>query len=126
MSAPQHEREARRWLRYAQEDLDAAETLADRWPRHGCWLAQQAAEKALKALLISRQIDFPYSHDLDRLRGLLPPGSSLHAACPDLAELTQWAVEARYPDDLPDLTRDDARRAIVQARQVIEGSTREL
>ena len=48
--------EARRWLRFAEEDLVAAEqTLADDGsvPRHACWLAQQAAEKAIKAALIS-------------------------------------------------------------------------
>ena len=41
-------------------------------PRHVCWLAQQAAEKAIKAVLVFLQIDFPRSHDLDALRNLAP------------------------------------------------------
>ena len=36
-----------------------------------CFDAQQAAEKALKALCIHRDIDFPYVHDLAKLLTLL-------------------------------------------------------
>lgn len=43
-------------------------------PRHVCWLAQQATEKALKAILVFLQIDFPRRHDLDALRNLIPDG----------------------------------------------------
>ena len=43
--------EVHRWLRYAREDLVAAEAMLvqeEVMPRHTCWLAQQSAEKALK------------------------------------------------------------------------------
>ena len=45
--------ETRRWLKYAREDLRAAEAmlgLEEMLPRHVCWLAQQAAEKSLKEM----------------------------------------------------------------------------
>lgn len=67
--------EAKRWLQFSAEDLDVAQRLlADRSsaPRHVCWLSQQAAEKALKAALVLEEIDFPYTHDLNDLRNLLP------------------------------------------------------
>jgi HEPN domain-containing protein len=67
--------ETARWLRYAEEDLVTAETLLGQphvVPRQACWLAQQSAEKALKAVLVFLQIDFPRSHDLDALRNLIP------------------------------------------------------
>ena len=63
------------WLRYAEEDLITAETLlaqAHIPPRQACWHAQQASEKALKAVLIFLQIDFPRTHDLNVLRNLVP------------------------------------------------------
>lgn len=44
------------------------------YPRQVCYLAQQTIEKALKAALILEQIVFPFSHDLDRLRIMLPAG----------------------------------------------------
>ena len=43
------------------------------------------------------EIEFPFTHDLDRLRDLLPEGWRVKTEFPDLAELTIWAVEARYP-----------------------------
>jgi len=60
---------------YARSDLEAARTLMaspDHYPRQVCFLAQQAAEKAIKAALILDQVPFPFTHDLDRLRNLLP------------------------------------------------------
>jgi len=121
MSSPDLLGEIRRWLRFAREDLEGAEALlaeGDFIPRHACWLAQQAAEKALKAALVAQQVDFPFRHDLDALRNLLPDGWNVKTQHPDLAELTEWAVEARYPGDWPDATVDDARRAAEQARGV--------
>ena len=50
MSEAEHLAETQRWLRYAREDLEGAETLLERRvgvPRHICWLSQQSVEKAL-------------------------------------------------------------------------------
>lgn len=120
--------EASRWLRFAREDLAAAEKLraqGEFLPRHVCWLAQQAAEKALKAALILEGVDFPFRHDLDALRNLLPEGWSVKEEYPDLSELTEWAVEARYPGDWPEPTVGDADRALAQARGVLESLVRD-
>ena len=89
-------------------------------PRHACGLAQQAAEKALKAVLVFQQIDFPRSHDLDALRNLIPEGWAVKTRAPDLAELTEWAVESRYPGDWPDATTAEAAAAVTQARGVVD------
>jgi HEPN domain-containing protein len=117
------ESEARRWLGYARSDLDAAQLLLtspEHYPRQVCFLAQQAAEKALKAALIAQQINFPFSHDLDRLRNLLPKEWRVKTLFPDLAELTVWAIEARYPADMPEALPSDAQRAIATAAAVLE------
>ena len=81
--------ETRRWIRYAEEDLSTAESMVSRedsYPRHICWLAQQAAEKILKAGLINCGLEFPYTHDLDRLRDILPKDWQVRTECPDLAD----------------------------------------
>ncbi len=93
------------------------ETLAR---RHACWLAQQATEKALKALLILHGLDFPLRHDLDLPRDLLPAECATRQAFRDLADLTEWAVEARYPGEAPEATGDDATEAVERARAVLE------
>ncbi|GBD30565.1 hypothetical protein HRbin32_01673 [bacterium HR32] len=129
MNGPELQSEARRWLRFAQEDLREAERLLaspDSVPRHVCWFAQQAAEKSLKAGLVLEGIEFPFRHDLDGLRNLLPPGWSVKEAYPDLGELTAWAVEARYPGEWPEATWEDARRAASLARAVYQCVVRDF
>jgi HEPN domain-containing protein len=69
--------EAREWLAYAKSDLDAAYTLLEKgdfFPRQICFMSQQAGEKALKAVLVFLDIKFPKTHDLDRIRELIPEG----------------------------------------------------
>jgi len=130
MSGSDEREEAHRWLWYAAEDLAAAEAaLAEAAfaPRHACWLAQQAAGKALKAVLVFLQIDFPWVHDLDALRNLLPEGWRLTREHPDLAELSEWAVEARYPPrSAPDPSAASAQAAVEQSRAVYESVGRDL
>ena len=69
--------EAKRWMAYAKSDLDAAYALLEKgdfFPRQICFMAQQAGEKALKAVLVFLDISFPLTHDLDHIRELIPEG----------------------------------------------------
>jgi HEPN domain-containing protein len=121
MSEGEREGESQRWLRYARENLQLAQRVLERRedaPRQACFLAQQSAGKAIKALLVLAGVDFPKTHDLNRLAGLLPEGSSAPAAQADLSSLSHWAVEARYPHDVGDASWDDAERAVTRAAQV--------
>lgn len=121
--------EAARWLAYARSDLDAARALLNdphHYPRQVCFLAQQVAEKALKAVLVLLEIEFPFTHDLDRLRDLIPPGWPVKTEHPDLASLTIWAVEARYPSDMPDVIEDDAHEALQIAEAVYQNVANDL
>ncbi len=123
MSEAEHILETRRWLKYAREDLHAAQVIlgdATVAYRHVCWLAQQCAEKALKSVLIYLQIEFHRIHDLDALRNLIPDGWSVRTRFPDLAVLTEWAVEARYPGDWAEASESDARFAVRQAQGILE------
>ena len=121
--------EVTRWLRYAREDLRAAEAAAASEafrPRHACLDAQQAAEKAIKAVLVSRSVPFPKVHDLDALRALIPDPASWAVTSPtlDLAPLTIWAVDARYPGEGPEPTEADATAAIATVMPMDAASDR--
>ena len=96
------------------------------YPRQVCFLAQPAAEKVLKAALVFADISVPRSHDLDALRNLLPEGWQVKSEQPDLASLSVWAVEARYPGDAPEAVETDARMATQQARAVWESVRADL
>ncbi|MXX18044.1 MAG: HEPN domain-containing protein [Dehalococcoidia bacterium] len=127
MSEPESAAEALRWLSYAREDLEIAGqmALASR-SRYACWFSQQAAEKTLKAVLVMESIEFPYSHDLRRLRDLFPEGWP-QGASPDLLDrLTEWGAEARYPGDWPEPTAADATRAESEARSIYDAVAAEF
>lgn len=50
--------EAKRWMDYAKSDFDAAHTLLNSgefFPRQICFMAQQAGEKALKAIVVEHE-----------------------------------------------------------------------
>lgn len=129
MSDPEKIAETRRWLRYAREDFSGAEEIMEQktgLSRHVCWLAQQAAEKAIKAGLVFMQIDFPKTHDLDALRNLLPDEWKSKNECADLAALTEWSVEARYPGNWPDATESDAAEALRQAKSVLQAVVKDM
>ena len=123
------EERARRWLRWADEDLVAAgHSAADAevTPRVACGLAQQAAEKAIKALLVAADVDPPRSHNLLRLARMLAEERAGLLLEVDLEELTRWAIEGRYPDDLDEATTTDATRAVELAGQVTSRAHRAL
>ena len=78
-----------------------------------CFHAQQAAERALKAVLVHKEVQPPNTHNLMQLVSL---ASNLDAAFKtlrdDAALLTPFAVETRYDQDFWP-TLDDA----IEARQ---------
>jgi len=122
-------KEAAVWLIVVDDDIALAEDVIgrpDRPPRHAGFNAQQAAEKALKAVYIFLQIQYPFSHDLDELRNGLPSDWPLTDVFPDLEELSKWAVVQRYPGAQGAWTRDDARRHVHQARALLDVVKREL
>lgn len=129
MRDPEILEEVSRWLHYAHDDLGAGVVLLERNdlpPRLACFHAQQAAEKAIKAALIFLQVHFPRTHNLVLLIEALPEGWRIKEAPSFLSDLSEWAVEPRYPGDLPDATREDARSAVERAEQAYEAVLADL
>jgi HEPN domain-containing protein/predicted nucleotidyltransferase len=122
------DRDAQTWLRYAEEDLQMAERTAEGRgfaPRWACFLAQQAAEKALKGMLIAHRIDFPPTHDLERLQDLAPSGRVTKLDV-DLRRLSRWSTRGRYPGDWGEATQADAREAIAAARALVDAAREDI
>ncbi len=114
---------ARQWMAKATNDLVAGERLlAAGGPYDAvCFHAQQAVEKALKALLALAQAPIPHTHNLEDLQAACTALTSV--AVPerlstwDLAELTPFAVESRYDVEFsPD--EQTARQAVTLAGEV--------
>jgi HEPN domain-containing protein len=95
-------------------------------PYHICFLAQQAAEKALKAALIYANQPFEPIHDLAALATQLPNDWRVRGAAPRLAKLSGYAVDTRYPDPHAQPGPDDAVQAVRDARAVYRAVCRDL
>jgi HEPN domain-containing protein len=113
--------DAHTWLKFAAADLAAARLLRsdDQVPsRIACFHAQQAAEKALKAVLISYGTAFRKTHDVVVLAAQLPAEVAVELDEIDVLVLQPWAVDGRYPGDLPDATPEEAGEALAVAEHL--------
>ena len=93
----------RAWIKKAESDFKTAEhilTLKKSCPFDiVCFHAQQCAEKYLKALLVSRSLDFPKTHDLRLLMQRIPGDINLKLHIEEVVSLNRYTIEARYPGD---------------------------
>ena len=85
-----------------------------------CFNAQQAAEKAIKSVLIHKEIHFPYIHDLTKLLSLLEQrGEGIPKPIKHAARLTRYAVVTRYPGFSEPISPHEYKEAIIIAKAVI-------
>jgi HEPN domain-containing protein len=91
-----------------------------------CFHAQQAVEKALKAVLAARGVEFPFIHDIGGLTKLCrEAGVPLPDEMDGVDQLTPYAVGLRYDDDtVYAVERETASRwataAVQWARSLVE------
>ena len=111
----------------AKEDLESAEILlSGNQPHHACFHAQQAAEKAVKALLLMLHIIRAGHSILDLLEEVKKhidvPDDIINAA----KILDQYYIPPRYPNAFDSgypaqyYTIEQAREAITLAKRVID------
>ncbi len=118
------------WMSHAESDFRMAQlAVGDTYIRREqvCFHAQQAAEKAIKAVLLSRGIDFPLTHDLEELLEIAESG---FIEIPDDVQeaglLTPYAVETRYPGCWFDVTEADVTEAMRVAKLIISWAAETL
>ena len=112
----------REWLNRARSNLARAQAkITGVYLEDLCFDAQQAAEKAIKALLIKRGVTFPYVHDLARLVNLLEQaGQEIPEFVQRVEALTRYAVVTRYPGLAEPVTEAHYQEAVAVAKAVLE------
>ena len=112
----------REWLNRARSSLTKAKAkIPDVYLEDLCFDAQQAAEKAIKALLLARGITFPYVHDLAELLTLLDnAGEVIPASAREAGRLSRFAVTTRYPGITEPVTEEEYERTITIAETVVQ------
>ncbi len=112
----------REWVQKAENDLkNAVNTLkmGEDCPTDTvCFHAQQCVEKYLKAFLVSRDIDFPRTHDIGNLVDLMPRNVRIRLSVEEQQRLTAYATTMRYPGEYEPLSLAQARKAVAIARRV--------
>ena len=111
------------WLTYARSDLALAELSHPSGVllESLCFHAQQAAEKALKAVYVHHDWTFRYIHDLAELiddletHRLRIPDAVKHAI-----GLNTYAHDTRYPGLGEPVTSGEHRQAVDMASAVVE------
>ena len=117
----------RDWMRQAEKDLGHARRSLDggdyEW---ACFSAQQAAEKAVKALYESIHVKV-WGHSISRMLANLPESLKPPEELIDLArELDRHYIPTRYPNFHPEgapmdyYTKADAQRAVRNAEEIIK------
>jgi HEPN domain-containing protein len=98
-------------VRHVADDAEIADAIIG-------FHAQQAVEKALKAVLAAREIEFAKTHALGYLIGLVEANAiEAPAAVLNAGELSPWAVDFRYEtDDEPALDRQATLALIDEIR----------
>ena len=112
----------REWLRRADSNLVQAQRSAPGICLEDlCFQAQQAAEKAVKALLIARGQRPPHTHSLTVLFDLLRQGGvDVPEETMRTVRLNDYAVETRYPGLFEPVAEEDYREALDLALRCVE------
>ncbi len=118
-----------RWIEKAKNDLEIAEIiLGEGFHGESAFHSQQAAEKALKALLVALNMQPPRSHNIHLLLRLLEE-RGIDTIVPRrirAERLTVYAVETRYPDFGEEPSAEEAAEALSLAKQVVEWAREKL
>lgn len=110
------------FLSAAEQDLSALEDLkyfGFRSANTACFLAQQYAEKMIKARLLQLGLKFERSHNLVFLMDDLGPGKNLDLARDYCRILNQYEAGTRYPyDGMRIYSSEDAEQAYELALEI--------
>ena len=121
-------RDPKVWLEFAASNLVCARSVLPgmRLEDH-CFNAQQAAEKAVKAVFIRHSISFPYVHELERLLKLLEQNAiKVPKYVWKAMDLSRFAIETRYPGMSGPITKREYRRLLRIAESVVRWAERQV
>ena len=109
------------WIRYAEADLAMADIPlpVNGMYEHLCFHAQQTAEKAIKAVLIANDVNFPKTHNIEFLLSLLPDDISCATLPENGYKLTGYATIFRYPGEEEPMTEEDFHEFLILAHEIL-------
>lgn len=113
------------WLARAHEDLRIIDNILAAGEQAGwtgvCFHGQQLAEKYLKILFIRRHVRPPRTHDLAELiQELGQLGYDLPEFAAECELLEPYAIDVRYPENVPIPNETTGRAALAATRAIVD------
>lgn len=88
------------YLEAAEEDLEAAELLAERGNRLASYHVQQASEKILKSILKQYGMEPRKAHEAIHSVARIPKSDPIRGVIPDFSQFDRFATSYKYPNEL--------------------------
>jgi len=117
------------WLKRAKGDLSLCRAPLPKgaFLEDLCYHAQQAAEKALKAVYRRNGWVFRYTHDLDELiEGVREKGLEVPPEIAEAVILNSYSAEARYPSLGEPVTAEEYQEAVRLAEAVVTWAEKQI
>jgi HEPN domain-containing protein len=102
------------WIERAKSSLELAQAKIIRHIHYEdlCFQLQQAAEKALKGLLIYYGFEPEFTHNIEILLKEIKNFTEIPENIKEAAQLTNYAVQTRYPGEYDEITEEEYEKSI--------------
>ena len=109
------------WLLRARSSYEIAQAEGMHiFPEERCYALQQATEKAIKAIFISREERFPHTHDISLLLRRLKNNSlPIPPEVQKSVTLTPYVTQSRYPGFSSPVTEDEYQKMLIITANVL-------
>ena len=110
------------WIKRAKSSLELAQAKKTQliFYEDLCFQSQQAAEKALKGLLIFFGIEPELTHNIEVLLNELKKFSYISDEIKEASKLTIYAIQTRYPGQYDEITKDEYEKSVETAKACLD------
>ena len=109
------------WIERAKSSLELAQAKIIRHIHYEdlCFQLQQAAEKALKGLLIYYGTEPEFTHNVEILLKEIKKIIDIPENIKETVQLTNYAVQTRYPGEYDEITKEEYEKSIIIAEECL-------
>jgi HEPN domain-containing protein len=110
------------WIKRAISSLELAQAknIPHIYYEDLCFQLQQSAEKALKGLLIYYGVEPEFTHNISKLITNLEEHIEIPNNVRKSIDLTNYAIQTRYPGEYTDITRKEYEESLEIAKECLD------
>jgi HEPN domain-containing protein len=110
------------WIERAESSMELAQARIIYHIQYEdlCFQLQQAAEKALKGLLIYYGVEPEFTHNIEILLKELKKFTEIPVNVKVSTQLTDYAVQTRYPGEYDEITKEEYEKSVKIARDCLD------